>query len=115
MTPQQLKALLRVSKTADRSNDITTNNAEKLYNLKELGIYFKRDPYTVCRYIRHHKINYVISKKAKFGYHKYYRLSDLRNYKPSRYANVQSEMYIKNQHSDLTLFQRIKLLFGFDI
>lgn len=109
MTPQQLKALLPLNSFNNKNEP-----KEKLYNLKELGIYFGKDPYTICRYIRKHKIGFVKSKKAKFGYHKYYRLKDLKNYKPSPYANRLDDVSVKNT-SALTLFQRIKLLFGFDI
>jgi hypothetical protein len=111
MTPQQLKALLPPVKTTESSNDTTTNNTEKLYNLKGLGIYFGKDPYTMCCYIKRNNIKYVESKKAPFGYHKYYRLKDFKNYKPTKLVKKPTQVYYKHYKAP-TLFQRIKLLFG---
>jgi hypothetical protein len=181
MTPQQLKALLPTSNTAESSNDNTTNNNEKLYNLTELGLHYGKHPTTIGRFIAKYNIKHQVCE-AKFGIYKYYRLKDLKDYKPlppvtkrkhsqgssliknsdlytireiSNYYNISTQLlnyYVKAKnikfitkfidedkklgrrniryfklndfnflnssnpnYKALTLFQRIKLLFGFDI
>jgi len=181
MTPQQLKALLPPVKTTESSNDTTTNNTEKLYNLTELGLHYKKHPTTIGRFIAKYNIKHQVCE-AKFGIYKYYRLKDLKDYNPlppvtkrkhsqggslvkntdlytireiSNYYNISTQLlnyYVKAKnikfitkfidedkqsgrrniryfklhdfsflngtnpnYKALTLFQRIKLLFGFDI
>lgn len=181
MTPQQLKALLPPVKTTESSNDTTTNNTEKLYNLTELGLHYGKHPTTIGRFIAKYNIKHELHE-AKFGIYKYYRLKDLKDYNPlpaiikrkhskggslvkptdlytireiSNYYNISTQLlnyYVKTKnikfitkfidedkqlgrrniryfklhdfsflnptnpnYKALTLLQRIKLLFGFDI
>jgi hypothetical protein len=84
MTPQQLKALLPTSNTAESSNDSTTNNTEKLYNFAQLGIHFEIHENAIRFYA---KENNIIPSKilpAKNGFYRYFKLSDFKNYKPLR-------------------------------
>lgn len=104
MTPTQLKAMLP---TENKKIIIS----EKLYTLKELGEHFGRHPTNVQRYIRRNKIKSVTSEKAKWGFHNYYRLKDLKNYAvlPSN-----KRLTIKiNSHKKLNFWERLKFLFSF--
>lgn len=109
MTPQQLKALLP---PANNKNKRIAE--ERLYNLKQLGAHFNRDPFTLACYIKKNNISCVKATKARYGYHRYYRLSSLANYKPVNTYDNHTNL-IKKYHQELTLGQRIKLLFGFYI
>ena len=90
MTPQQLKALLPTSKIEENTSD--KNIHEKLYTLDELGKHFSVDGSSIKAYIDKNKINYVKIEPAKFGFHRYYRLDDIKNYRRTVFRRTKNQI-----------------------
>jgi hypothetical protein len=118
MTPQQLKALLPVNKNPKLDNVKKYDN-EKLYTIYELGNYYGVSGDTIRCYITAHKIQCRATKPSQIGFYRYYKLEDLKDYRPNKKYNSETKKYIKvkikSKYKTLTILQRIKLLFGIDI
>jgi len=118
MTPQELKALLPIKKNTEIDN-IKKYNNEKLYTIYELGNHFGVSGDTIRCWIKAHKIQCRDTKPSQIGFYRYYKLEDLKNYRPNKKYTIKiknnNNRKMKEIYRELTLAQKIKLFIGLKI
>jgi hypothetical protein len=117
MTPQELKALLPETKVTKKINKLNEN--EKLYTIYDLGNHFGVSGDTIRCWIKANKIQCRDAKPSQIGFYRYYKLEDLKDYRPNRKYIVKiknnNNKKMKQIYSELSLVQKIKLFIGLKI